>query len=168
MRRTLNIGVVFVLVLSCWGGALSAVPCPHGCHNVSAAHAHARQDEAQPADHCHSMSSDEESSHSPDVSSHTAGDAVRGAGIVSFGIEFSGGFHSAGGACDHCVSRGEAPSSSLAGRESTQVKKDGGTIAPAASQVERASADFVREIIPYEDGPPSPVHRHVLLGVFRI
>ena len=168
MRRTFNIGVVFVLVLSCWGGALSAMPCPHGCHNVSAPHAHARQDEAQPADHCHSMSPDEESSQESDVSGRAAGDAVRGAGFASTGVEFSGGLHSAGGACDHCMRRGEVPSSSPAERDSAQVTKDGGMVAPAGSQVERASADFVREIIPYGDGPPPLIHRHVLLGVFRI
>ena len=168
MRRSFNIGIVFVLVLSCWGGALSAAPCPHGCHGITASRPHAAHDEAQPAEHCHTGAPGEESSQQPDVSGHAAGDSGIRAGSLLPATEFSGAAGSAHGLCDHCVSRGEAPTSSPTERESTQVKKDGAADAPSGGQVGRASAGFVKEIIPYEDGPPPPVHRHVLLGVFRI
>lgn len=162
MRRRFNTVLSFVLVLSCWGGALAASPCPHGCHaaTLSGPHSHAKK-----ADHCHSTADDEDAPR-PDIDEHAAGDSALRA--VALGLDLSGD-RFAHGLCDHCVGRGEAPSSSLTERESAQPRRDGAADAPVAAQVERASADFVREIIPYEEGPPPPTaHRLALLGVFRI
>lgn len=162
MRRRFNIVLSFVLVLSCWGGALSAAPCPHGCHaaTLSGPHSHVKK-----ADHCHSTEADDSPSLPADAAGQAMGDsALR---VSTFGLGFSSG-EFVHGLCDHCVGRGEAPSSSFAERESVQPRKDGAADAPVVARVERTSADFVREIIPYEEGPPPTGHRLALLGVFRI
>ncbi len=172
IRRLLNTGMTFVLVLSCWGSVFAAAPCPHGCHASAAAHsrAHAQQGDAEPGGHCHSEMNDGETHQENEASSHESHDAgeYADAGSTS-SAEFSGGINSAHASCDHCMGRAELPSSSLTERGANQLKEGDGAAAPVGgARLIHPAAGFVREIIPYDDGPPSSIHRHVLIGVFRI
>lgn len=171
MRRLLNIGSAFVLVLSCWGSVFAA-PCPHGCRLAAASHsrAHTQRGGAEPGGHCHPMAPEGEAQQSPEsfgqeltnVATYVVSDP---AGAQSEGV--LGAAHSS---CDQCVGRAEVPSSSFTERELSQPKKaDAADAYAAVGRVIYATAGFVKEIVPYDDGPPSsPVHRHVLINVFRI
>lgn len=170
MRRLLNIGTAFVLVVSCWGDVFAA-PCPHRCHLVAASHsrAHTQQSDAKQSEHCHSMAPDGEARQSPESFGQDFMDVVTYAADDQAGAQSAGVFGAARTACDHCLGRAEVPSSSFTERELSQTKKGNAVNAPAAGgRVIHAAADFVKEIIPYDDGPPSLIHRHVLISVFRI
>lgn len=170
MQRLLNVSIVFALALSYAGGALSASPCPHGCHapHASRFQSHNRGSSPQQPWHCHALANQE----ADDSSEAFGGEIVvapKALGVVQRPAQLPGAHGSAFATCDHCVGRGEAPSPFFTERTSAQSQKDAGADAPAnAARLERALAAFVKEIVPYEDGPPSPIHRHVLISVFRI
>lgn len=168
MRRFLNIGTAFVLVLSCWGSALAA-PCPHGCHlpAYSHSHAHNQRSGAEPSGHCHSTAADD-AQQSPEISGQEPTDVVTYAADDPAGAQSAGVFGSVRSTCDHCVGRTEVPTSSFTGRELSQTKKGDAADANVVSGRVIHAAGFVKEIVPHDDGPPSTVHRHVLLSVFRI
>lgn len=172
IKLLLNTGMAFVLALSCLGSALAAAPCPHGCQASASAlhsHAHLQQGNAKAAGHCHSEMNDGESRQTNEASGHESRDAGEYADAGSAAAEFSGFVGSAQSSCDHCMGRAELPSSSLTEREANQFKK-GDEAAPlfVGTHLVHPAAGFIKEIIPYDDGPPSLVHRHVLIGVFRI
>lgn len=168
IRRLLNIGTAIVLVLSCWGSAFAA-PCPHGCHLASHSQARTRQSNAEPSEHCHSMVPDGEAQQSPETFGQERTDVAAYAVDEPAGAQSAGVLSSAHAACDHCVGRAEATSSSFTERELSRLKKGDAAFAyVVVGQVIHPTAGFVKDIIPYEDGPPSPVHRHILISVFRI
>lgn len=171
MRRLLNIGVVFALVLSCSGRALAVTPCPHGCHASAAARTHrgSRRGGGQPADHCHSAAAGGEAQQAAGTSGYESPDDAGLTGAGAKGPEATGVLNSVRAFCDHCVGRAELPSSSLGEQEADQSGRGERAAAPAvAARSAHASTAFVKEIIPYEDGPPPAVHRHVLISVFRV
>ncbi len=169
MRRLLNIGIVFVLVLSCSGRALAGTSCPHGCHASAAAHTHAGSHGGQPTDHCHSMAMGDEARQATDTSGFESADVAGFTRADPTGAQFSGLLNTIHAFCDHCMGRAELPSSSLGERENNQSGREERADAPTAvARPAHGSTAFVKEIIPYDDGPPSAIHRHVLISVFRI
>lgn len=170
MRRLLNIGTVFVLVLNCWGSVLAAL-CPHACHPSPTVVADVRShgSDANPVEHCHATMPDDEARQSPATFVQQATGVAEYAVDDTTGARLASVFDSALFSCDHCVGRGDLPPSAFTNREANQFKRHNaaGSIVVGVQGFHSNTA-FVREIIPYEDGPPSHVHRHVLLSVFRI
>lgn len=71
--------------------------------------------------------------------------------------------------CAHCIGRSERPPAPLSESAVNQQNSNAGVEAPRAlPAIALPPVSFVKEIIPYEVGPPDSVQRHVLISVFLI
>jgi hypothetical protein len=115
------------------------------------------------------MESDGEARQSPESFGQEITGAATHAADVQTGAPSAGVLSASHAACDHCIGRAEVPSTSFTERASGQHKKgDAADAHIVGGRVIQAAGGFVKEIIPYEDGPPPTLHRHVLINVFRI
>lgn len=170
MRRLLYSGLVIVLLLSGWHGVLAAALCPHvQCQAASSvkgqpsSQAPTQQHESHCSDASEEMS-EEKQSPPPQVA---ADDSEVNAEVAD---SSSGSIHQpVSFPCAHCMGSPQAPTTPKNERTAGQQNVNSVTEAPRViGRVTPPLVSFVKEIIPYEDGPPHRVQRHVLIQVFLI
>ena len=149
-RRHLSVGILLLtLLMSVWGQVLAAALCPH-----------MRQDHAC----CHAKVAQGHASH------EMAGDMQMTPAAESAQIEAAVATDKPVEGCDHCMGRpSQAPqTATLRGVERTSRGSE--LAAPTTlSRPSDLAPTFAAPVPSREHGPPgASVHRHVLIGVFRI
>lgn len=168
MRRFVScIGITLLaLLVSGWGSMLAATLCPHAGADLSQAVL------AEEHSSCHAQTEQTQEHHSTSLtnSSEAMHDAMPMPALRLHDDKSNiAALTLPAGACTHCISQNELPSTPASAQALTLQKRDAGKIVEQTATPISLPAVSIAQLTPTQHAPPGLTNsRHILLSVFLI
>lgn len=178
MRRYVQILGLIVLALAAggWGAVVAAVLCPHAGGSIAFRTGAARSLTVS-GEACHSVKPEPVAKqHCHDAEQDAAGAETETPEATPVAVSNSDAFRDGEAfelpqniPCTHCLSRPEAPSSTLVARQQAEQKRDVEPATLSAATPPTAAYTFAKPVLYRQGAPPgSSTPKHLLIGILLI